>query len=292
MALLKIISLLPFRILYYISDGLNYLLWHVFKYRREVVLENLRNAFPEKQEEEIEQIACNFYTNLTDVAVETLKTLSISEKELSRRVYILNPEVVEKYYHQKQSVIVVTAHQGNWEWLLVSCSSQLPFWVDAVYQELKNPFFNKLMKKVRSRFGAYMVERGTAFREIVRRKNLTRIIAMVADQGGALTPHTYWTEFMHQDTPFYDGPERIARKTRMPVIFVSMHRRKRGFYQITFTELAQHPFLPEHGYITEAYVREVEKAIREHPAEWLWSHKRWKRKRKTADRKPEAEKLS
>ncbi len=279
MYLLKIISLLPFGVLYRIADGLYYLLWHVIKYRREVVLNNLRHAFPDKEEEDLQEIARQFYRNLADVAVESLKTLTISEATLARRVYITNRQAVEKYYHQKQSVIVVTAHQGNWEWLLVSCSAQLPFWVDAVYQKLENAFFNKLMKKIRSRFGAYMMEKGTTTREIIRRKNLTRIIAMVADQGNLPTQHTYWTEFMHQDTPFYDGPERIARKTKMPVLFVSMHRTRRGFYEITFQELAHDPFLPEHGCITERYAQAVEKTIREHPADWLWSHNRWKRKR-------------
>lgn len=283
MALLKIISWLPLRIWYRISDGLYYLLWRVFRYRRRVVLQNLAHAFPEKPAEDLEQIARQFYRHLSDVIVESLKTLTLSRQALARRVQITNREVIEKYYHQKQSVIVVTSHQGNWEWLLVSCSAQLPFWVDAVYQELANPFFNELMKKIRGRFGAYMVERGVAFREIVRRKNLTRIIALVADQGGTLTPHTYWTQFMHQDTPFYDGPERIARKTRMPVLFVEMYRTGRGFYQITFKELGQYPFPSEHGHLTELYVREVEAAIRQHPAEWLWSHKRWKRKRRPQD---------
>lgn len=280
MALFKIISLLPFRVLYLISDGITYLLWHVLKYRREVVFQNLRNAFPEKTEEEIEQIAQDFYRNLSDVIVETLKTLTISEKEITRRIHILNPEVVEQYYNKKQSVVVVTSHQGNWEWLLVSCSLQLPFWVDAVYKELANPFFDSLMKKIRSRFGAYMVEKELAFREIARRKNLTRIIAMVADQGAMDNQYLHWTTFLNQETGFYEGPERIARKTKMPVIFVSMYRLRRGFYQIKFHEIARPPFLPERNYITEQYAKEVETAIRQHPSEWLWSHKRWKRKRK------------
>lgn len=281
MILFKIISLLPFRILYFISDGISYLLWHVLKYRRHVVFQNLRNSFPEKSEEEIAQIAYNFYRHLADVIVESLKTLTISKKEITRRIHILNREVIEHYYEKKQSVVVITSHQGNWEWLLVSCSLQLPFWVDAVYKELANPFFDHLMKKIRSRFGAYMVEKEIAFREIVRRKNLTRIIAMVADQAGMENQHVHWTTFLNQETGFYEGPERIARKTKMPVIFVAMHRLKRGFYQIEFHEIARPPFLPEHGYITEQYVRNVETAIQQHPSDWLWSHKRWKRKRKT-----------
>ncbi len=282
MGILKIISRLPFPVLYFTSDILYGLLWYVIRYRRNVVLQNLRGSFPEKSEKEIRRIAKKFYRHLSDVVVETLKTLTLPEASLARRVHIQNREVVEQYFRQGQSVVVVTAHQGNWEWLLVSCSLQLPFQVDAVYMKLDNAFFDQLMKKIRSRFGTYLVEKQVSFREIVRRKPLVRIIAMVADQSFFKMNYVYWTTFLHQETGFYSGSERIAHKTDMPVIFVSMHRQRRGFYQIRFQELDKPPFHPQPHYITEQYVRAVEDAIHQYPEQWLWSHKRWKRKRKTS----------
>ncbi len=280
MGLLKIISRLPFPVLYFISDMLYVLLWYGIRYRRPVVLQNLQGSFPEKSNVEIRRIAKNFYRHLCDVVVETLKTLTMSEASLSRRVHIQNREVVERYFRQEHSVVVATSHQGNWEWLLVSCSLQLPFQVDAIYMELSNPFFNKLMKKIRSRFGTHMVEKKVSFREIIRRKPLVRIIAIVADQGSTANAQLHWTTFLHRETGFYTGPERIARKTDIPVIFVSMHRERRGFYQIRFQELDSPPFHKQPNYITEQYVRAVEDSICQHPEQWLWSHKRWKRKRK------------
>lgn len=279
MALLKFISRLPFPILYFISDVLYFFLWYVIRYRRKVVFHNLQQAFPEKTMPEIKQLAKKFYRHLTDVIVETLKTLTISKEEITRRVQIANREMVDQYYEQGQSVIVATSHQGNWEWLLASCSLQLPFQVDAIYMELANSFFDRLMKKIRSRFGAFMVEKKVSYRKIVRRKHLVRIIALVADQSAKSTQQLYWTTFLHQETGFYLGPQRIAHKTKMPVVFVSMYRLKRGFYRMQFHQLDKPPFQPEPCFITERYARAVEKTIRKHPAEWLWSHKRWKRKR-------------
>ncbi len=279
MALLKLIARLPFPALYLIADILYFLLWYVVKYRRNVILQNLENSFPEKTKAQHRHIARQFYRHIADVLVETLKTLTIPKEEIVKRVRIRNRELIEPFYHKGQSIIVVTSHQGNWEWLLVSCSAQLPFQVDAVYMELINPFFNKLMKKIRGRFGANLIEKKTSFREIVRRKDLTRIIAMVADQSSKETQHLYWTQFLHQDTGFYEGPERIAHKTGMPVIFVAMYRQKRGFYEIQFHTIDEPPFQTRPHFITEQYARAVETAIREVPAEWLWSHKRWKRKR-------------
>ena len=267
---------MPLRTLYFISDGIYLLLRYVINYRGKVIMDNLRASFPEKQEAELKMIKNQFYRHLGDVVVESFKTLSISERDLNQRVRLINPEVINAFYEQRQSVIAATAHQGNWEWMLVSCSSQLPFHVDAVYQQLKSTFFDELMKKLRSRFGAEPVEKRTAFRSMVKHRDKVCITAMVSDQKTRNLQHQYLTDFLNQPTAFYSGPERIARKLSQPVLFVNMKRRQRGYYDIIFHVVETPPFGTHDQGITEKYVRLVEQAIRERPAEWLWSHRRWK----------------
>lgn len=287
MFILKLISRLPLPLLYRLSDLIYLILRFGLGYRRQVIMRNLRKAFPKKNEQALNQIRNSFYRHLGDVVVESLKTLTISEKELNRRVRLVNPEVINQFYEQGQSVIAATAHQGNWEWMLVSCSSQLPFHVDAVYQALKSPFFNRLMFRMRSRFGAQPIEKSTSFRTMMKHRDKICITAMVADQLTRNWQHRYETTFMHQPTAFYSGPERIARKLKQAVIFVSMQRRKRGYYDVTFEVIDTPPFHEEAHFITEQYVRKVEEAIRKRPEEWLWSHNRWKKIRQPRKELPE-----
>jgi KDO2-lipid IV(A) lauroyltransferase len=251
----------------------------VFSYRKKVVLFNLRNAFPNKKEAEIKLIAKNFYLHLADIIIETLKALSIRPEELIRRVNILNPEVCTDYLHQHQSVIVMASHQANWEWLQLVHAAKLDFAVDAVYKPLHNTFFENLMLTIRTRFGSYPLPMFKLPREIVSRKDITRIIAMVADQTPA-PEHAIWLDFLHQDTPFFTGTAKIAKRTAYPVLFAGMRRVKRGFYEVYFTKLRE----PNNtDFSTDQligdYAAEVEKSIRIRPSEWLWSHKRWKHKR-------------
>lgn len=281
MIILKLISRLPLSVLYLISDFLYFLLRYVAGYRKKVILKNLRNSFPKKSEKELHQIKNQFYRHLGDVVVESLKTLTISEEELSKRVKIINPEVINAYYDKGLPVVVLTSHQGNWEWLLVSCSAQLPFHVDAVYMRLQNTFFDKLMLKIRARFGADMIEKRTSFRTMMLHRNKISITAMVADQRVQSSQYQHYTSFMHQETGFYEGPERIAHKLNKPALFVQMKRLKRGYYAIKFHPIDEPPFRQQPHYITEKYVRLAEEAIRERPAEWLWSHNRWKQKKQT-----------
>ncbi|WPP52249.1 lysophospholipid acyltransferase family protein [Catalinimonas niigatensis] len=282
MIILKLISRLPFFVLYRISDFLYFLLRYVVGYRKKVIMKNLRNAFPEKSGQELIQIKNKFYRHLGDVVVESLKTLTISEAELNRRVKLINPEVITTFYDRGQSVIGLSSHQGNWEWMLVSCSSQLPFHIDAVYMQLKNAFFDQLMQQIRGRFGATPIEKQTSFRSMVQQKKIS-ITAMVADQRAQKSQYQYYTTFLNQDTGFYEGPERIAQKLKRPAFIVNMKRVKRGYYTIDFHVIDEPPFNPSPNYITDQFAKLIEKAIRERPAEWLWSHNRWKYKRQTPE---------
>lgn len=284
MFLLKIISRLPFPVLYTIADGLYILIYHFISYRKKVVFDNLKKSFPEKSEAEIKTIAKGFYKNLIDVILETIKLLTLSEKALRERVAMENPEEIQKFYSQHKSVVVLTSHQCNWEWLLVSCSLQLDHAVDAVYLRLNNAFSENLMKTIRSRFEANLIEKGDLFRSLVTRKNIVRIIAMVGDQAPSHDANVLWTTFLNQDTNFFTGGEKIGTKLNLPVIYVEMSRIKRGYYKVGFETLAEFSQSSQNDEITTKYIHALEKTIQNNPSDWLWSHKRWKYAYKRAGR--------
>jgi len=277
----KLFSRLPLSVLYCLANGLYWLAFYVFKYRRKVVYHNLHCSFPEKNEAEIHQLAKAFYRNLADIIVESIKAISIDQEEIRQRVHFTNPETARHYYTHSQPFLLMTAHQCNWEWVLLSGSLlQVP--VDAVYKPLHNPFFDQLMLNIRTRFDAFAIPMQRLFRENIQRKDLPRMICMVAAQMPS-PEHAYWTPFLHQETGFYTGTERIARRFNYPVLFLSVRRIQRGFYEATFHKLAEPPYeaLPL-NMLTEQYVRALEKNILAHPEGWLWSHKRWKHQRKIA----------
>jgi KDO2-lipid IV(A) lauroyltransferase len=275
----RLFSRLPFFVLYFISDVLYCIAFYIIGYRKSVVWENLKNAFPEKSEKELKTIRRSFYRNLTDIIVESLKTLTISEKELSKRVALKNFDLLNQQLLQGQSIIAMTSHQCNWEWILVRAELGLEGVADGVYKPLTNKFFDKLMLGIRGRFGSFMLPMQQVPRSLVTRKNITRTIALVADQTPA--PETaYWSDFLNQDTAFYTGGAKIAISLGYPVFFIEMKRQKRGFYEVSAKVLSMPPYQNETiESITEKYVRLAEKSVQANPADWLWSHKRWKHKR-------------
>ncbi|MES2731140.1 MAG: lysophospholipid acyltransferase family protein [Bacteroidota bacterium] len=278
MFLFKRIAGLPFGVLYLLADGLYLLFFYLISYRKKVIIQNLRRSFPEKNDREIGQLTKDFYRNLADIMVETVKALTISQQEMHRRVQLVHPEIPRQYVQNGQPVLLLTSHQCNWEWVLLG-GSGLNMPIDAIYKPLHNAFFDRLMLSIRTRFGAYAIPIQRTLREVVRRKDLPRGIATVADQMPD-AEHAYWTTFLHQDTGFFTGTERIARSMNYPVVFVEVRRVKRGFYALVFSKMAEPPYdtLPPNT-ITERYVQQMERAIRANPADWLWSHKRWKHKR-------------
>lgn len=279
---LYVFSLLPFWCLYLVSDLLFLLIYYVIGYRKKVVLENLRNSFPEKQESEIRKTAYRFYRYFPDLLVESLKLASISPKEAARRMEMTNTREVFRHIDQGIPVIGVTAHYGNWE-LAIHSLSQLMMDIPQliIYKPLNNATFNQVHNNIRSRFGARLIPMKQILRHIVRMKNEAHISIFVADQTPTYQDSDYFMEFLNQDTLVYTGTERIARLTNFPVVFCEIRRKKRrGFYTCKFTTLVENPKqLPAHE-ITHIHNRFTEQIIREEPEYWLWSHRRWKRKRR------------
>lgn len=274
------ISFLPFGLLYPLAWLCYVLLYHVFRYRREVVRTNLARAFPEKTEAERQQLEKAFYSRLSQVALEIIKARRMQPEAFLQRARIINPELLEQYSEGfSKSVIVVTIHQGNWEWMLHGATTRLQVPIDPVYKPLHNASADKLIYEIRSQFGSRPLAMDESVKDIIRRRREFRIFVMVADQSPIRSERGYWTQFMNQEANFYLGAETIARMTRFPVLFARCHRRRTGYYEIEFKELAHPPYDKNSNDITDRYVAMAEQAIREEPESWLWSNRRWKRNR-------------
>lgn len=275
----RFLSRWPLWLLYGLANLLYFLLAYVIRYRKLVIKTNLQQSFPTKSPAEIQSLVKGFYRNLTDLIVETIKLPTLSADELRRRVVFTNSEVATDWIRQGQTIIIMASHQANWEWLpAAAVLNGIP--ADSIYKPLSSPFFEKLMHEVRSTHGPKPVPMHQIPRELARRRHETRAIALVADQIPDAPEFAYWTTFLHQDTPFYPGTERLARSQKLPVVYIQLKRLKRGYYEGTFATVAEPPYdqLPQ-GAILERYRDLLESTIEHHPADWLWSHKRWKHHR-------------
>jgi len=278
MFLFRFLAFFPLPILYLLADFLYFVAFRVVGYRKEVVWQNLKNSFPEKSDQELRKIQKEFYKHLAEVFIETLKVLQISEKELKKRVKSQNLHFLTQRLQEGRTVLVLTSHLFNWEWLSHITAIKQNFSVYFVYQPLRNTFFDKLMLTIRTRFGQKAIKMQNVLKDVLKNHNQARIVALLADQSPTGNEKDYWTNFLHQDTAFFAGTEKIALKLQLPVLFGGVRRLEKGYYELYFEEIYHPKDLPNTN-ITETYVSLLEKQIRETPANWLWSHKRWKKKK-------------
>ncbi|HUX74893.1 MAG TPA: lysophospholipid acyltransferase family protein [Steroidobacteraceae bacterium] len=270
------LSRLPMRALYALS-GLAYLLaYYLVRHRRGVIGEQIAKVFAAAGEAERRKIHKQFLRNFCDVAVEILKSATISAGDMRARVRIVNLDAALGYLRAGQSVLLVTSHLCNWEWLLQGVALQLGYPLDVAYKPLSDPWGERLMLRIRSRFGARLVPAKQLLVDHLQRRGLVRALAMNADQAPASTERHYWTTFLGQDTAFYIGAEQIARGTRLPVIYLAMRRTARGRYAVELSQLWDGCEPTEHGEITERYARACERDVLAAPADWLWSYRRWR----------------
>lgn len=270
---------IPLPILHGVAAVIGWLAYRVFPYRHELVLRNLTLAFPEAGHAELRRIMRAYYIGFAQMLVEIIKSIRMSAEEIRRRVRVINFELPLERLSRGQTVLLVAAHQCNWEWMLLRMSLASEFPLDAAYKPLVNPWAEREMMKVRSRFGSRLVPARDLLPDMLQRRQIIRTVAMVADQEPTRSEHKHWTRFLNRDTAFYMGPEQIARVMRLPVYFIAMRRTARGYYEMQFELLSEagEPLSP--GELTERYARRVEQQIRAAPADWPWSHKRWKLKR-------------
>lgn len=279
-----LLSILPFRILYLLSDALYFILYHCIGYRKEVVYQNLHNSFPGKSDSELRAIRKAYYRYLCDLTLETFKTLTISKKSMLKHCTFSTQasELFSKLADEKKSIVLVMGHLGNWEWagnsFSITCKQQLY----VIYHPISNKHFDGLMYRMRTRFGTKLIAMKDTFKEMLRNRNEINATAFIADQTPA-PDSAYWTTFLNQDTPIFKGTEVIAKKLNYPVVYANVKKVKRGYYEIFAEILTEESANTTEGQISELHTKRLEKDILATPATWLWSHRRWKHKRPAAN---------
>src|SRR5580692_5575970 len=277
--MIKFISRLPMRALYAFSSFLYLLAFYVVRHRHQVIREQLQKVFPQMSEAEREVIHKRFLKNFCDVMVEVLKSVSMTEADMRAQVQMVNVGLVRQYLDAGQSLMFVTSHLCNWEWLLHGVTLHLGYPVDAAYKPLHDAWAERMMLGVRSRFGARLVPAKDLLADFLRRRGIVRAVAMNADQAPVSTDKRYWTQFLGQDTAFYVGAEQIARGTRLPIMYLVMRRVRRGAYEVEVRQLWDGRERLDPNAVTERYARACEADVLANPADWLWSYRRWKLKK-------------
>ena len=277
MIFFKLISYLPLSILYIFSDILYLIGYYIIGYRKKVVRANLKHAFPEKTESERLKIEKEFFRNLTDSFAETFKMYTISKEELARRVQIENVNIPLELIKKGEIVIGMTGHFFNWEMHLLQMMGNISTKCEVVYLKVNSPFFEKLMKNIRGRFGGLLVERASFQREYLRNRNEPRLIVLAADQRPTKSEIRYWAPFLNRETIFFEGAEKLAKRFGHTVIYSDVRKPKRGHYIFTYSLMDKPPYdqAAEHS-ITDEFIRLTEQTIRHSPSLYLWSHNRWK----------------
>lgn len=278
-ALVWLVTLLPLRVLYVLSDVAYWVVYYLVRYRRDVARENIRRSFPEKTKEELNRIEKSFYRYFCDLMIETLYEMNISEAEINKRMTYSNVEAIKEQYALGKSVMIMTAHYGNWEWTL-----NFPFCMpegeasNPIYKQLRNPRVDKLIHGLRAKFGARLIEKKELLRTMYRMQKTGQLgnFWMISDQTPNVYSIHYWTQFLNQHTAVVTGTETLARKFNYPVFYAEITCKKRGYYHCEFQPVVLDPQAAGEFEISENYMRLLEKTIERQPEYWLWTHRRWK----------------
>lgn len=273
----RLLGRLPLPLLYALSSLAAALIYHVMRYRRDVIADNLAQAFPELSATQRCAIGKGVYRHFCDLGVEILASPALSREQFHARVTLENPELLDQFKDRQQSILFLTCHQGNWEWLSHVVNDYLGCPIDAVYKTLHNRAFDEYVLEARSLSGR-PIEFKQAGREILRRRREFRGFAMLADQAPFKRDKRYWHDFFGRPASFYFGPQKIAEATQYPVIYAAMTKPRRGHYRARFEILAQPPYAKGGSAIIDSYIGAVERAIRAQPETWLWTNRKWKHK--------------
>jgi KDO2-lipid IV(A) lauroyltransferase len=274
-----IVAIIPFSLIYLLSDVLAFFMEKVFHYRQEIVYENLNRSFPNKSEKEIKRIAHRFYVNLADLILETIKSSRMTRKEIEKRVVFRNQEIFDELYDARKNVFAALGHCGNWEWVGNKIATFLKHEGGAIYKPIHDQFFDDYMINLRQKYkGTLMIDYKKVFRTLLSLKDKLLTVFVLADQSPPRTEMHYFVEFLGQKTAFYEGMEKVARAFNYTVIYLDVQRVKRGYYEVDVKMICEESKETEQDFITLEYVRLLEKTIRHQPDNWLWSHRRWKKR--------------
>ena len=270
-------SLVPFKVLYVLSDILSLLFYHVIKYRKTMIMENLTKSFPELSRKEIDKICKDSYANLSDILLEGIKGLSLNAEDILKRYQVLPNQNLDKFHENGQSVIGLTAHLTNWEWGVASCGLSLKHHVLGVYKKLSHPLINKYIFKTRDRINVTLSEMQETMIILESDHKLDPFMLMlITDQRPTDPLKAHWTKFLNRDTAFFYGAEKIALDYNYPLFYFNIRRVKRGYYEVDVVDVCNDPSGTKKGEITEIYKNLLEAEVKKRPSDWLWSHSRWK----------------
>jgi KDO2-lipid IV(A) lauroyltransferase len=275
--ILFFVSRLPFPIFYLLSDVICFILYTIFGYRKAVVRSNLKLALPDLNETEYRVIEKKFYRHLCDLFLEIIKSMGMKKEEMMKRFQVKNIEVLTQFEAQNRSVFILCGHYASWEWMM-SLGYHMNHTGFGIYRPLTNPYFDRLIKSIRSRHNAFMIPQKKAA-EIIRlkeKRNERGVYGFASDQSPRPTPKSYWRTFMGIKVPVYTGAERLSRELNIPLVFGKINRVKRGYYEVEFKLLSDQPKLTKQNEITDSYTQWLEAQIIEDPSQYFWTHKRFK----------------
>jgi KDO2-lipid IV(A) lauroyltransferase len=278
--LLWLISILPFPLFYWFSDFIYFIVYYIIGYRKKTVKENLALAFPHLSDQDRLEIEKKSYHHLCDMFLEMIKTMTISAAEMNKRFVVTNIELVKEFEDKGKSTVLLASHYASWEWLL-TINEKTKFKGIGVYKKIANKYFDKLIRDIRSKYNAELVEtKDTIPLMAENQKNgVLSMYGLASDQSPKLNRAFHWDKFMGVEVPVHTGAEMLAKKYDLNVLFVKVKKVKRGFYEATFIPITENPrSIPDFG-ITIQYLKEVEKQIEEAPEFYFWTHKRWKHRR-------------
>ena len=275
--LLWIISRLPFAVFYLLSDVVCFILYRLIGYRKSVVQGNLKIAFPDLTPAELLRIEKKFYTHLCDLFLEIIKSMGMRKEEMLERFQVKNIEVLKTFEEQNRSIFLVCGHYASWEWMM-SLGYHIKHKGYGIYRHISNPYFDALIKRIRSRHDAYMIPQKESV-SIIKNKEASGelgIYGFASDQSPRPKPLTYWRSFLGVHVPVYNGAERLAIELDVPVVFAKIKRVKRGYYELEFKTLTDQPKSLKKNEITDLFTEWLEAQIKEDPSQYFWTHKRFK----------------
>jgi len=283
---LKALTYIPLPILYAIGYVAYFIAFHLMRWRRDRAERDVANAFPEKSAEWRATLLRQCYRNLADTIVEAFWGFGASAEQLKARVKFADADLIRRAIDRRQTIVLLAAHHGNWEWLLLAAGANFPIPIDVVYQPQRLASLDEFLRDMRCRFGGKLIPRKQFVYELLSHAGEPRAYALIADQTPRKEDPKHWTRFLRQDTAFFVGAGKIAKFLESPVYFVSMKRERRGYYEVRLDVLAEPPYEDiDDAVIVERYARCLERAILDSPADWLWLQKKWKYAKPATDEK-------
>ena len=278
--LIWIISKSSFRLIYLFSDFLYLILYHVISYRKKLVRKNLALALPEKTFLERKIIEKKYYKHLSDLFLESFKSLNISEVDIKKRYSFKNIELLDELYKKKKNIILMGGHYASWEWFFI-IDRLTDYRINAIYKKLSNKYFDSLIKKIRSKYNGNLISTKNTFKEILKNTKLKglNIYGFASDQSPKKNKATYWNNFLNNFVPFHTGAEIIAKKYDMAVVYMNVEKVKRGYYLASFELITDKPTKYKDFKITEDFIKLLENQIFKAPEYYTWTHNRFKHRK-------------